>query len=486
MRVLLLRLRWQWKWKWQQRPSRPVERASSQHQLPSSSSSSSLCGSSSWTLSFSGAGHLLPYHLGVAQTLLVRTALAPEEKHEKEGRSFPGLSSLFRLPITSVTGSSSGAIAATVATLLPHRVIEYTHRFLDDRGYAFRNLKTMLEEEQEEENMRQQQGQHNASSFSNNNTNTNKVLLTICTTRCSDFGIQNFSFPVDISGNNNNANGKANNTNTTTAIDIDRLLKVIQASCTIPQSFHPLDMIFPPIAAADSSKHNAIIERIGATMVRIGDIVMSSNNSQKNRRNDDDATINTTTTNTNTDDEGNWYCYPNEEGIEINGRYYVDGGIAAPFPSAPIYYNKNSCDTKNTDNDNDTNTNPITGRILVSPIAGNYYDKTTTRDDNNTAQHVVLSPSPSVLRIIQPKDTSWSLPPALFAVSLSSSSVAVRARPSVQNLRAMMTAMGVVPTPTRTIPSSGSSSAHNHVLRDWYERGKEDAHEFLLQHEEHK
>ena len=58
MRVLLLRLRWQRKWKWQQRPSRPIERASSQHQLPSSSSSSSLCGSSSWTLSFSGAGHL--------------------------------------------------------------------------------------------------------------------------------------------------------------------------------------------------------------------------------------------------------------------------------------------------------------------------------------------------------------------------------------------------------------------------------------------
>ena len=430
---------------------------------------------------------MLPYHLGVAQTLLVRTALAPKEKHETEDRSFPGSSSLFRLPITSVTGSSSGAIAATVATLLPHRMIEYTHRFLDDRGYAFRNLTTMLkEEEQEAENMRQQQGQHNTSSFSNNYTNnTNKVLLTICTTRCSDFGIQNFSFPVDISGNNN-SNGNANNTSTTTAIDIDRLLKVIQASCTIPQSFHPLDMIFPPIAAADSSKHNPIIERIGATMVRIGDMVMSSNNSQKNRRNDDDATTCTTNNNTNTDDEGNWYCYPNEEGIEINGRYYVDGGIAAPFPSAPIYNNTDFCDTKNTDNDNDTNTNPITGRILVSPIAGNYYDKTTTRDDNNTAQHVVASPSPAVLRIIQPKDTSWSLPPALFAVSLSSSSVAVRVRPSVQNLRAMMTAMGVVPTPTRTRTSSGSSSAHNHVLRDWYERGKEDAHEFLLQHEKHK
>ena len=58
------------------------------------------------TVAFSGAGHLLAYHLGVASTLLTASTNTPQPK-------LP--------PLRAVSGSSSGAIAAAVLSCLPHR-----------------------------------------------------------------------------------------------------------------------------------------------------------------------------------------------------------------------------------------------------------------------------------------------------------------------------------------------------------------------------
>jgi len=119
----------------------------------------------------------------------------------------------------------------------------------------------------------------------------------------------------------------------------------------------------------------------------------------------------------------------------------------------------------------------------VSPIAGDYYDRYNKSTDNKQS---------SQLRVISPRDESWALPSLLASLTISGcsssssniiidsrqpnrSTVAVRARPSIQNLRAMVTAIGVVPATT--------IKGNNDVLRDWYERGKEDAYEFVLQHQ---
>jgi len=61
------------------------------------------------TLSFSGAGHLLPYHLGVTAAFKSNECATP---------------------IHAVSGSSSGAIAATLFVYFPHeRIKEYADRF---------------------------------------------------------------------------------------------------------------------------------------------------------------------------------------------------------------------------------------------------------------------------------------------------------------------------------------------------------------------
>ena len=124
--------------------------------------------------------------------------------------------------------------------------------------------------------------------------------------------------------------------------------------------------------------------------------------------------------------------HPHQEGMVLNNdddEAYVDGGIAAPFPPTPL-------DTAET----------CTGRIVVSPIAGEYVDK----------QH----PDRQLLVTVCPRhERSW------ISVPLAAPTVSVRAPLSLQNLRAWTTAMGVVP--------------NGGILRDWYERGREDAHEML-------
>jgi predicted acylesterase/phospholipase RssA len=156
-----------------------------------------------WTLSFSGAGHLLPYHLGVAIVLSRSSACLPH-------------------PIRAVAGSSSGAIAATAMTLLPlHRLEEYSDRFLHDRGHAIRNLQQMLMDEDDisstttTEELEKQQGKP-----------ARQPLLVICTTKCSIGKMHLFTFDM--------LTGQPPPT--------QEILKAVQASCLIPRSFHPFDM----------------------------------------------------------------------------------------------------------------------------------------------------------------------------------------------------------------------------------------------------
>ncbi|KAG7371830.1 patatin-like phospholipase [Nitzschia inconspicua] len=281
-----------------------------------------------WTLSFSGAGHLLPYHLGVATVL-------NQSKH--------------RLPcsIQAIAGSSAGAIAATVMTLLSGRIEEYSDRFLQDRGHAFRNLQQMLLEEISIQ-------QSDSSSLSR------PKLLVICTTKCSDGKMHLFSF--------DDATTSLSVTSTTTS---DRrnnqILRAVQASCAIPKSFHPFDMF----SRQDLS-------------------------------------------------------YADEEGVEIDGTFHVDGGIAAPVPPTPMDQNS-GCQ----------------GRIQVSPISG-----------------------PSSPLSIRPKDSSLPLLP--FTVTTTRCQP-FQIRPSVQNVRAMIVSMGL---------------ASPEVLRDWHNRGIHDASEFVELHDQ--
>jgi len=342
-----------------------------------------------WTLSFSGAGHLMPYHLGVVKTLLSSDTI-------QSGNPF-------RLPIQFISGSSSGAIAATVATLLPHRLDEYTDRFLIDRGHAFRNLREMLAEETGPEHTSCDQDQAEASPHCT-------PLLSICTTRCADGRIQLFSFEVEDCQQD----------------DHERLLKAIEASCRIPQSFHPLDMVLP--------NYDNLFQRL----------FLSSESASGGGR----------------------YTYPDAEGVEIDGTGFVDGGIAGPFPPTP--------------RDSDPE---CTGRIVVSPISGEYFFSDQPSQDGKD----LFSPPP-LLHAIRPLDVSRKLP-VVGSLTFSSQNcsagassheipgVAVRARPSIQNLRAMITALGVVPAAK---PQQGEGKSGG-VLRDWFERGREDAQELLGQ-----
>eukprot|EP00549_Striatella_unipunctata_P003233 CAMPEP_0118679980 /NCGR_PEP_ID=MMETSP0800-20121206/4093_1 /TAXON_ID=210618 ORGANISM="Striatella unipunctata, Strain CCMP2910" /NCGR_SAMPLE_ID=MMETSP0800 /ASSEMBLY_ACC=CAM_ASM_000638 /LENGTH=103 /DNA_ID=CAMNT_0006576043 /DNA_START=297 /DNA_END=605 /DNA_ORIENTATION=+ len=77
------------------------------------------------TLSFSGGGNLLPYHLGVASSLWLGHAQLP--------------------PVHAISGSSSGAIAAIVLSRMPHRIEEFFQRYKQQQGgNALHHLKHLL------------------------------------------------------------------------------------------------------------------------------------------------------------------------------------------------------------------------------------------------------------------------------------------------------------------------------------------------------
>jgi predicted acylesterase/phospholipase RssA len=334
---------------------------------------------------------------------------------------------LQQLPIKSVSGSSSGAIAATVMTLMPHRLEEYTDRFLQDRGHAFKNLRETLLEEAFQ-SAKAVDGVWGGG-VDPKGLKSSGPVLSICTTRCSDGGIELFSFGGRLESNQESdettkrQQGKCYKPLSAATQFVlggdeekkhhERLLKAIEASCRIPRSFHPIDMV--------ALNYKYLLHQLP-----------------------------------NTRD-----TYPKEEGIEIDGKGYVDGGIAAPFPPTPL--------------DGDPS---CTGRIVVSPIAGEYFYKT----DNNFPQ--------PVLKAIRPEnDTSWKAP-LIDSVTLfgsgctddddeSAPPVAVRASPSLQNLRVLTTAMGMVSASPNDNDTDGEDNGGGGVLRDWYERGQADAHEML-------
>jgi predicted patatin/cPLA2 family phospholipase len=262
---------------------------------------------SSWSLSFSGAGHLISYHLGVALTL--------QNKNNE-------------CSIKNVAGSSSGAIVAAVMACFPHQLDEYTDRFLQDGGRAYANFNEMLSESSTNEQLQEHK--------------SNLPLLHVATTSCSDGSQKVFSFePVNLH------------------LKPDKMLLALQASCRIPVSFHPWD-IFSRRAPS----------------------------------------------------------YPELDGIEIEGGFYVDGGIASPCPML---------------NESDST------YIAISPISG----------------------SSSAKWSIRPVDTSWKLP---LVGDLTARCRTFAVRPSVNNLNAFAVSAGV---------------ASPQILKDWHDRGVHDANIFI-------
>ena len=78
---------------------------------------------SSVALSFSGAGHLLPYHLGAGSVLRKK------------------------LNVNAVAGSSSGAMAATaMAVLSDSRLDEYAREFIKEKGHALSLLEECIKD----------------------------------------------------------------------------------------------------------------------------------------------------------------------------------------------------------------------------------------------------------------------------------------------------------------------------------------------------
>ena len=145
-----------------------------------------------FTLSFSGAGHLLPYHLGAV------IALKEKEQISKS--------------IVAVSGSSSGAIAATIFVNFAsvENIKDYAERFITDGGRAMFHLQQMMLDESV-------------------TIQSTKQSLHIGTTRCSDGSLQLFNFPAGSSSSDQ--------------ISRDHLVRCIQASCKIPSHFHPSDVL---------------------------------------------------------------------------------------------------------------------------------------------------------------------------------------------------------------------------------------------------
>mmetsp|Transcript_38551 Transcript_38551/g.78636 ORF Transcript_38551/g.78636 Transcript_38551/m.78636 type:complete len:347 (-) Transcript_38551:130-1170(-) len=230
------------------------------------------------TISFSGAGHLLPYHLGVASALLRRA-----DGNRRPGQTNDSLSPRAGAaplpPVKAVSGSSSGAIAAAVFARIPKRVDDFADRFISDRGRALTHLREILHDEERrgsqdgslaprvdvsDPNRRGTGGRRGGGS----------PCLHVATTRCSDGELKLFHFP-----------GRRELFRTTSdEWCTDNLLRCLEASCRIPASFHPADVLEP-----------GIISKFGFGKL----------------------------------------SYPEMEGVDIEGESYVDGGIVAPAPPTP-------------------------------------------------------------------------------------------------------------------------------------------------------
>jgi predicted acylesterase/phospholipase RssA len=277
---------------------------------------SGLRGASYVTVAFSGAGHLLAYHLGVA------SVLQKSCDKGKENRSIP--------PIRAASGSSSGAIAAAVLAFMPHRLHDYTDRLLKERGRAFSSFQELLKEELEAKQDKR---------FDRD--------LFVCVTKSEDGKSHLIHHPSSAS------------------LDVERVLRSVEASCRIPVSFHPLDLF----------KSSASYE---------------------------------------------------EEGIEVDGTLYVDGGVSGVFPPpCPL----------------DQDSSASSHRILVCPIS----------IGPTAASELVISPS-------------YSRESPLIFSMMPKTRDGTMIQPTVQNLQNLVAAAGF------TSPE---------VLYDWHRRGAEDAALFI-------
>jgi len=140
-------------------------------------------------LSLTGSGHLLVYQLGVCRSLLGQGA---EIRH--------------------VVGASGGAIAAAVAACCrPHQLNDFALQFIQRRGGGISLLREFAERGE----------------LKHNNGSITK--LHIATTRCSDGKGQLFSLDSSLEESTFN----------------DTLMRCIEASCRIPATFHPYDILSP-------------------------------------------------------------------------------------------------------------------------------------------------------------------------------------------------------------------------------------------------
>lgn len=332
-------------------------------------------------ISFSGAGHLLPYHLGVCSYILDQTSTTNTISSPKIEKSS------LRNNIRIVSGSSSGAIAATLFTLLPDRIEEFTSRFIKQRGGGISLLNEML------------QGLPDTDIGSSCKNNVqhhlhNHETLFIATTKCNDASLHLFPFSKE----------KFEKNTYLEKIDyVEKISQCIQASCTIPPTFHPMDIL-----------HWNQIPSMRS--------FFSSSDQPKSN-----------------------LSYPESEGIEIDGVYYVDGGIASP---CPIILNENIT----TSNDNNPNENDKTEIIIpVSPLS---YSQLPPSSSNNESSTVIR---------ISPEDPTFSF--FLRDVSVGTSNK-MYVRPSIQNIRAMGVSMG--------------ANASSEELQRWWQLGKNDARRILI------
>jgi predicted acylesterase/phospholipase RssA len=281
------------------------------------------------TLSFSGSGHLLVYQLGACQTLLHYQ----QQQQQQSGNK--------RLQITDVVGASGGAIAATVVALTHQQqqlqqrspqsssssfLEDYVHAFITQRGRGLQLLQELwptMEQHDERTVQEQKQEDPDTSSFSSSST----LGLHIATTRCEDGTSQIFSFGAPDHHHNNMSYW----TSSTTPQRTKRIMDCLQASCLIPPSFHPLDLVSSPSPYPDY--------------------------------------------------EG--YPLTTEDGI-VGTQFYVDGGIATPAPTLVVALPSSSSSsslgeaepeddqdhTRTTEKTSDPNPPSPQQRILITPIAG--------------------------------------------------------------------------------------------------------------------
>ena len=249
---------------------------------------------------FSGAGHLLPYHLGVCSYL--NETIHPDKR---------------KMNIASVSGSSSGAIAATLYALLsPSSLDSFTNQFIEQGGGGISLLQTIMQKMPR---------------------STIPKPLYIFMTPCKDSTMACIHPFSNIQEH-----------------EMQRLFSCIQASCRIPTSFHPMDILhfhLLPSFTFFSSK----------------------------------------------------LSYPESDGVTLDGISYVDGGIAAPFPN-PLQTSIVLHDRPNVKYS--LNVNQKDHVIMVSPLS--YTHKTNIFNANYTR----ISPNDSTFSFL-PNDVivgSTSLP----------------------------------------------------------------------------